>query len=178
MPEIKSWLELAVKLCYFGSCFPRCFSLWRHQIRTFSALLALCAGNSPATGEFPSQMPVTWSFDVSFGLCLNERLSKQSWGWWFETPSRSLWHHSNVKSETETAVRSKLVKHVSHSAVIYILHHPSKRRLQIHEERTFCSQQNSRFKVKFRWCVYIKLIVSVNRNALHQSYPLSLSASI
>ena len=25
-------------------------------------------------------------------------LSKQSWGWWFETPSRSLWRHWNEKS--------------------------------------------------------------------------------
>ena len=29
-----------------------------------SALLALCEGTSPVTGEFPSQMPVTQSFDV------------------------------------------------------------------------------------------------------------------
>ena len=28
---------------------------WRHQMETFSALLALCAGNSPVTGQFPSQ---------------------------------------------------------------------------------------------------------------------------
>ena len=28
---------------------------WRHQMETFSALLAICAGNSPATSEFPSQ---------------------------------------------------------------------------------------------------------------------------
>ena len=41
-------------------------SLWRHQVETFSALLSLCAGNSPVTGEFPSQRPVTRSFDVSF----------------------------------------------------------------------------------------------------------------
>ena len=34
---------------------------WRHQMETFSALLALCAGNSPVTGEFPSQRPVTKS---------------------------------------------------------------------------------------------------------------------
>ena len=34
-------------------------------------------------------------FDVFFDLCLNKQLSKQSWGWWFETPSRSLWHHYN-----------------------------------------------------------------------------------
>ena len=56
----------------------------RHQMETFSALLALCAGNSPVTGEFPAQMPVTRSFEVFFDLRLNKRLSKQSWGWWFE----------------------------------------------------------------------------------------------
>ena len=43
---------------------------WRHQMENFSASLALCAGNSPVTGEFPSQRPVTWSFDVSFDLRL------------------------------------------------------------------------------------------------------------
>ena len=50
----------------------------RHQIETFSALLALCAGNSPVTGEFPSQRPVTRSFDVFFDLGLIKRLSKHS----------------------------------------------------------------------------------------------------
>ena len=49
------------------------------------------------TGEFPSQRPVTQSFDVFFDLCLNKWLSKQSWGWWFEMPSRSLSRHCNVK---------------------------------------------------------------------------------
>ena len=43
---------------------------WRHQMETFSALLAFCAGNSPVTGEFPSQRPVKRSFDVSFDLCV------------------------------------------------------------------------------------------------------------
>ena len=47
------------------------------------------------TGEFPAQRPVTWSFDVFFDLRLNKRLSKQSWGWWSETPSHSLWRHCN-----------------------------------------------------------------------------------
>ena len=41
---------------------------------TFSALLAICAGNSPVTGEFPTQRPVTWTFDVFFDLRLNKRL--------------------------------------------------------------------------------------------------------
>ena len=71
---------------------------WRHHMETFSALLALCAGNSPITGEFRSHKPVTRSFDVYFDLRLNKRLSKQSWEWWFETPSRSLWRHCNERS--------------------------------------------------------------------------------
>ena len=54
------------------------FPWWRHQMETFSALLALCEGNSPVTGEFPSQKRVTRSFDVFFDLALNKRLSKQS----------------------------------------------------------------------------------------------------
>ena len=68
---------------------------WRHQIETFSALLAICAGNSPGTGEFPAQRPVTQSFDVFFDLRLNKRLSEPSWGWWFEMLSRPLWRHRN-----------------------------------------------------------------------------------
>ena len=59
-----------------------------HQMEPFSALLVLCAGNSPVTGEFPAQRPATRSFDVFFDLCLNKRLSKQSRGWLFETLSR------------------------------------------------------------------------------------------
>ena len=71
---------------------------WRHQMETFSALLAICAGNSLVTGEFPAQRPVTRSFDVFFDLRPNKRLSKQSWGWWFEMSSCPLWRHSNALS--------------------------------------------------------------------------------
>ena len=46
---------------------------WCHQMETFSVLLALCEGNPLVTGEFPSQRPVTRSFDVFFDLCLNNR---------------------------------------------------------------------------------------------------------
>ena len=74
--------------------FPQ--SWWRHQMETFSALLALCAQNSPVTSECPSQRPVTQNFDFFFYLHLNKWLSKQSWGWWFETPSCSLWYHCNA----------------------------------------------------------------------------------
>ena len=76
-------------------CVAASVSWWRHQMETFSALLALHVGNSLVTGEFPSQRPVMWSFDVFFDLCLNKWLSKQSRGWWFEMPSRPLWCHCN-----------------------------------------------------------------------------------
>ena len=69
---------------------------WRHQMETLSALLAICARNSPVPGEFPTQRPVTRGFDVFFDLHRNKRLSKQSWGWWFETPSGPLWRHGNA----------------------------------------------------------------------------------
>ena len=47
---------------------------WPHQMGTFSALQVICAGKSPATGEFPAQRPVTRSF-VYFDLRPNKRLS-------------------------------------------------------------------------------------------------------
>ena len=41
-------------------------------METFSALLAICAGNSPVTDDFPAQRPVTRNFDASFDLSLNK----------------------------------------------------------------------------------------------------------
>ena len=46
------------------------------SIGNISALLAVCAGNSPVTGEFPTQRSVTRSFDVFFDLRLKQQLSK------------------------------------------------------------------------------------------------------
>ena len=63
---------------------------------TFSALPALCVGNSPATGVFPAQRPATRSFYVFFDLRLNKRLNKLSRRLWFEMPSRSLWRRIYV----------------------------------------------------------------------------------
>ena len=54
----------------------------------------LC-GEFTGPGEFPTQRPVTRSFDVYFDLRPNKRLSKQSLGWWFETLSPPLWRHRN-----------------------------------------------------------------------------------
>ena len=76
---------------------------WRHQMETFSALLAISAGNSPVPGEFPAQRPVTRSFDVFFDLHPNKRLSEKWWGWWFKTSSCPLWRHHNAYWWPDTA---------------------------------------------------------------------------
>ena len=48
-----------------------------------------------------------WRGALMFSLiCLNKRLSKHSWGWWFETPSRSLWRHCNARLKTFSFVES------------------------------------------------------------------------
>ena len=76
----------------------------------------MCAGNSPVPGEFPAQRPVTRSFHVFFDLRLNKPLSKQSWGWWFETLSRPLWRHCNVIGSrlwAGPASKSILIIHVA-----------------------------------------------------------------
>ena len=81
-------------------------------METFSALLVICAGNSPVPGEFPAQRPVARRFGVFFDLRLNKRLSKQSWGWRFEILSRPLWRHCNEclqwQPRIEAGVRANL----------------------------------------------------------------------
>ena len=62
---------------------------------TFRVTGHLC-GEFTGPGEFPTQRPVKRSFDVFFDLRPKKRLSKQPWGWWFETPSSSLWRHVMV----------------------------------------------------------------------------------
>ena len=97
LTSVSSWAALWVLYPHTSlvSQWGNPISWWRHHMETFSALLAIWAGNSPVTGEFPAQRPVSRSFGVFFDLPLNKRLSKQSWGWWFETLSRPLWRHSN-----------------------------------------------------------------------------------
>ena len=63
---------------------------WKHCPRYWPL-----RGEFTGPGESPAQRPVTQSFDVFYDLRPNKRLSKQSWGWWFETPSGSLWRHCN-----------------------------------------------------------------------------------
>ena len=93
------------RLAAISCCF--CSPWWRHQMETVSALLAICAGNSPVPGEFPAQRPVTQGFDVFFGLRPDKQLSKQSWGWWFQTPSHSLWRHRNAGEYHDNVIKWK-----------------------------------------------------------------------
>ena len=86
----------------------------RHQMKTLSALLAICAGNSPVTGEFPTQRPVTRSFDFFFDLRLNKRLCKQSSGWWYETSSRLLWRYCNDSATNFVYILDKTARKDKH----------------------------------------------------------------
>ena len=102
---------------HIGMYCPVCTSWWRHQMKTFSALLAICAGNTPVPGEFLAQRPVTRNFDVFFDLRLNKQLSKHSWGWWFETLSRPLWRHRNVKKKNPERLHSWITE----NAIAFVL---------------------------------------------------------
>ena len=87
--NISVWVLIRGRWRYKG------FTMTSSNGNIFRVTGHLC-GNSPVTGEFPAQRPVTPSFDVLFDLRLNKRLSKQLWGWWFETPSHPLWRQSNM----------------------------------------------------------------------------------
>ena len=71
-----------------------CIMMTSSNGNIFRVTRPLC-GEFTGPGEFPTQRPVTRSFDVFFDLRLNKRLSKQPWGWWFETLSWSLWRQCN-----------------------------------------------------------------------------------
>ena len=110
--------------CYTGVNEVTLSTRWRHQMETFSASLVICVGNSPAPGEFPTQRPETWSFDASFNLRPNKRLSKQSRCWWFETPSRPLWRNCNVMKTSgysptkQTTMKQWVVCRLLHSPTL------------------------------------------------------------
>ena len=89
-------------------------------METFSSLLGICAGNAAVTGEFPAQRLVTRSFDVFYDQRLNKRLSKQWWGWWFETQSRLLWRHCNDAGASRNDTNNDAMPSVPLCYVTYI----------------------------------------------------------
>ena len=90
------WYSFGLEWSYVIHCYPSAGRYVMMMSSNFPRILALCWGNSPTTGEFHSQRPVTRSFGVFFDPHLNKRLSKLSRRRWFETPSRSLWRHCNA----------------------------------------------------------------------------------
>ena len=90
-------------------------------METFSALLAICTGKSPVTGEFSAHRPGTRSFDIIFDLRLNKRLSKQSWSWSIETQSRPLWRHCNVVALYQAEPPTIYAEH-KNNGIVFVLH--------------------------------------------------------
>ena len=78
-----------------------------------SALLALCAENSPVTGEPPSRRPGTRKFDAIFDVRLDKRLSKQSRRRWFETQPRPLWRQCNVIAKVYIIAAMSVIQYIS-----------------------------------------------------------------
>ena len=101
-PDIWTILWIPVqKFCrVYSTCHticPRlCFAMMTSSNGNIFGVTGPLCGEFTGHGEFPTQRPVTRSFDVFFDLRLNIRLSKQPWGWWFETQSWSLWRHCNA----------------------------------------------------------------------------------
>ena len=91
-PWTTAYISHSQFLIFLSQC-----TLMTSSIGTFSALLVICAGNCLVTDNFPAQRPVTRSFDVFFDVRLNDRLIEQSWGRWFEMPSRLSWGHCNAR---------------------------------------------------------------------------------
>ena len=132
-----------------------------------SALLALCEGNSPVTEEFPSHRPVARNFDVLFDLRLNKRLSKQWWGWWFETPLRPLGRHCNLCTRVCFVffcinmcwLATTTTKTHKHRTNIWIVGHAT---LEANDtlrpifSKSFSWTKSFIFWIKFHWRLFLK----------------------
>ena len=113
-------------------------------METFSALLAICAGNSLVPGEFHTQRPVTRSFGVFFDLRLNKSLSKELWGWWFETLSPPLCRHCN-------------------EVMPYVIHYQKEKGIDATQYNyTDVTWEPWGLKSPATWCVLNKLFVKAN----------------
>ena len=74
--------------------------LWKYMMTSsngnISALLALCAVNPRWRSLVNSLHKSQWRGTLTFSLIFAWLNTKQSWGWRFDTQSRSLRHHCNV----------------------------------------------------------------------------------
>ena len=97
---------------WFEFCASKTIMMTSSNGNIFRVTGPLC-GEFTGPGEFPTQMPVTRSFDVCFDLRLNKRLSKQPWGWWFEAPSWSLWRHRNAHHHRSPSAPGTKIIHMA-----------------------------------------------------------------
>ena len=102
------------------SCCTACLKELARSVMMTSSNFFRVTG--PLCGEFTGHrwIPLTkgqWHGALMFSLicALNKRLSKQSWGWWFGTPSGSLWRHCN---ERKISISSGHFSSVQYSAVM------------------------------------------------------------
>ena len=101
----KALLKICEKRCSFKPVLgrmmrPNLSMMTSSNGNIFHVTGHLCGEFTGLCGEFPAQRPVTRNFGVFFDLCLNKRLKKQSWGWWFETLYGSLWLKCNANNLT------------------------------------------------------------------------------
>ena len=129
----------------------------------------LC-GEFTGPGEFPTQRPVTRSFDVFFDLRLNKRLSKQPWGWWFETQSWSLWRHGNVIKPCQGIVTSaKMLYKISWRlccALFCCLTHWDRDTVifQTTFSNAFSWTKMSEFRLKFQWSSFLRVQLTISQH--------------
>ena len=83
---------------------------WKHFPRYWPFVQGI--HRSPVNLPHTGQWRVTWSFALFFDLCLNKRLSKQSWGWWFETPLCLLRRHCNAFYDSKRHLLLCAVMHI------------------------------------------------------------------
>ena len=141
-------------------------------METFSALLALCAGEFTGHRWIPRTKASDAELWCFFDLRLSERLGNQSWGWWFETPSRSLWRHCIVNQERQGICGPRAPPHYEPMRPVQIGRHFADDILKFHFWDEF-----HRF---FTWCRKLQQIGigSARVVAWHRSaYRLSLQNS-
>ena len=94
-----TFLKETMTTSWQGNVF-RLNALPKYMMTSSNGNIFRVTGHLSGPGEFSTQRPVTRSFDVYFDLRPNKWMSKQSWGWWFETLSCSLWRHRNAGEST------------------------------------------------------------------------------
>ena len=128
---------------------------WRHQMEAFSALLALCAGNSPVTGEFPAQRSVTRSFDVFFDLRLNK-------GWINNVEAGDLRRHRTHYDVTVMLTKPSAELGIdAYSRLSIALTHWGRVRLDAISQTTFSSafywMEMYELRLKIHWSLFLRV---------------------